>query len=106
GAANRAPRARVRPRPCATPAGCGPPRDGGPRPWGSWFATGQHLLALLRLRLPAVGVLRGAPGKVGAAGPAPLLSGKSALAALVALLLLEGGLGIPGTVGGLSRRGS
>ena len=36
---------------------------------------------------------------------APLWSCKAALAALVALLLLEGGLGIPGTVGGLGRRG-
>src|SRR5262245_51162820 len=69
------------------------------------FAACQHLLALLRLSLPAVGILRDAPGEVRLPVQAPLWSCKAALATLVALLLLEGGLSIPGTVGALGRRG-
>src|SRR5215470_1861243 len=76
---------------------------------GAWgrlgFAARQHLLTLLRLCLPAIGVLRGAPGKVRLSVHVPLWSRKAALAALVALLLFERGLGIPSTVGTLGRRG-
>src|SRR5215468_5829699 len=104
-APNRAPRAKARPRLCATPAGCSRPCDSAPPRGRLLFAAYQHLLALLRLRLPAVGILRGAPGEVRLPVHAPLWSCKAALAALVALLLLEGGLGIPGTVGALGRRG-
>src|SRR5437763_4049724 len=69
------------------------------------LAAGEQLLALLRFRLPAVGVLGGAPGEVRLPAHAPLGAREAAVALLVALLLLERGVRIPAAVGRLRRRG-
>ena len=66
------------------------------------LAAGEQLLALLRFRLPAVGVLGGAPGEVRLPAHAPLGAREAALALLVALLLLERGVRVPVAVGRLS----